>query len=45
MKGQVISKEFNRMVWVRDNQGAEYACSIDQDRKVNRFSLEIDNRL
>lgn len=35
MRGQIISQEFNKMVWVRDNQGAEYACSIDHDRKVN----------
>jgi len=34
MKGQVISEEFNRMVWVQDNQGAEYACYIDKDKDV-----------
>lgn len=34
MRGQIISQEFNKMVWVRDNQGAEYSCTVDQDRKV-----------
>lgn len=35
MKGQIISQEFNKIAWVRDNKGAEYACYVDQDRKVN----------
>lgn len=34
MKGQIISQEFNKMVWVKDNKGAEYACYIDQNRDV-----------
>lgn len=34
MKGQIISQEFNKMVWVQDNTGAEYACYTDQDRDV-----------
>ncbi len=34
MKGQIISQEFNKMVWVQDNKGAEYACYIEQDRNV-----------
>ena len=34
MKGQIISQEFNKMVWVQDNKGAEYSCYIDQDRGV-----------
>lgn len=36
MKGQIISQEFNKTVWVQDNKGTEYACHIDQDRKVKR---------
>lgn len=36
MKGQVISKEFNRIAWVKDNTGAEYSCYIDQNRDVKR---------
>jgi hypothetical protein len=36
MKGQIISQEFNKMVWVQDSKGAEYACYIDQDRDVKK---------
>ncbi len=36
MKGQIISQEFNKMVWVQDNKGAEYSCYIDQDRDVKK---------
>ena len=34
MKGQIISQEFNRMVWVQDDAGAQYSCYIDQDRDI-----------
>ncbi len=34
MKGQIISQEFNKMVWVQDNKGTEYSCYTDQDRDV-----------
>ena len=34
MKGQIISQEFSKMVWVQDNKGAQYACYIDQNRDV-----------
>ena len=34
MKGQIIAQQFNKTVWVQDSEGAEYACYIDQDRKV-----------
>ena len=34
MKGKVIAQEFSKMVWVQDNNGAEYACSIDQSKNV-----------
>ena len=34
MQGQIISQEFNRMVWVRDKNRAQYSCYIDHDRKV-----------
>lgn len=26
MRGQIISEEYNRMVWVRDDNGGEYVC-------------------
>lgn len=35
MKGQIISKEFSKIVWVKDNKGSEYSCYIDRDRKVH----------
>ncbi len=34
MQGQIISQEFNRMVWVSDKRGSQYSCYIDQNRKV-----------
>jgi len=34
MKGQIISQEFNKKVWVQDNKGTEYVCNIDYDRDV-----------
>jgi len=34
MKGKIISQEFNRMVWVQDNKGSQYACYIERDRNV-----------
>lgn len=29
MRGEVISKEYKKMVWVHDNKGKEYACYVD----------------
>jgi hypothetical protein len=43
MKGQIISQEYNKMVWVKDNKGAEYACSIDHDRDV-KFKEELSDK-
>ena len=34
MKGQIISQEFNKKVWVQDTKGAEYVCHIEQARDV-----------
>mgnify|MGYP001828369023 CR=1 FL=1 len=34
MKGKIFSQEFNRMAWVSDENGSEYACYVDQDRDV-----------
>ena len=34
MKGQVIAHEFNKMVWVRDSTGSEFACYLNHDRNV-----------
>ncbi len=29
MRGEVISEEYKKMVWVHDREGKEYACYID----------------
>jgi len=29
MRGDVISEEYKKMVWVHDRQGKEYACYVD----------------
>ncbi len=26
MRGEIISKEYDKMVWVKDQNGKEYAC-------------------
>jgi len=34
MKGQVIAQEFNKMAWVSDKKGSQYACYLDSDKNV-----------
>ena len=29
MRGEVISEEYKKMVWVHDSKGKEYACYAD----------------
>jgi len=29
MRGQIISKEYQRMVWVNDKDGKEYSCYLE----------------
>ncbi len=36
MKGEIIAKEFNKMVWVQDKNGAEYACYVDKPNGITR---------
>jgi hypothetical protein len=36
MKGEVISKEFQKMVWIKDKEGKEYACYIDDLKNIKR---------
>ena len=38
MRGQVISKEYNRMVWVRDDEGGEYVCYAKDLKNQDRVS-------
>ncbi|MGB3212911.1 MAG: hypothetical protein WBB19_19575 [Desulforhopalus sp.] len=34
MRGDLISKEYQGMVWVHDKDGKEYACYIDDLKNV-----------
>ncbi len=34
MRGEIISREYQKMVWVNDNQGKQYACYAE-DLKGN----------
>ena len=36
MKGEIISQEFQHMVWVHDKNGKEYACRIEDARNVRK---------
>ena len=36
MKGEIISEEFNKMVWVSDKNGREYACRIGELKNIKR---------
>lgn len=36
MKGEIIAKEFNKMVWVNDKDGAQYACRTDNPNAITR---------
>jgi hypothetical protein len=36
MKGEVISKEFQKMVWIKDKDGKEYACYIDDLKNIKK---------
>lgn len=36
MKGEIISKEFQKMVWVQDKDGKEYACYIDNLKQIKK---------
>ena len=36
MKGKIIAKEFNKMVWVKDENGAEYVCRVENPIGINQ---------
>jgi len=36
MKGEIIAEEFNKMVWVSDKNGKEYACYIEDLKNIKR---------
>ncbi len=36
MRGEKISEEYQRMVWIRDKDGKEYACYIEDLKNVKK---------
>ena len=40
MKDGVIKKEFEKMVWVRDKEGKEYACYVTDIKKKEDLTEE-----
>ncbi len=36
MKGEIIADEFNKMVWVSDKNGREYACYINDLKSIKK---------
>jgi len=40
MRGQIISEEYNKMVWVRDDNGGEYVCYSKDLEDPHRVSEE-----
>jgi hypothetical protein len=35
MRGEIISREYNKMVFVHDDNGKEFACYADDVREFN----------
>jgi hypothetical protein len=40
MRGENISKEYQRMVWVKDENGKEFVCYADDLKKLDELSEE-----
>jgi hypothetical protein len=36
MRGEIISHEYQRMVWVHDKEGKEYACYINDAKDIKK---------
>jgi hypothetical protein len=36
MRGENISKEYQKMVWIQDKDGKEYACYIDDLKRIKK---------
>lgn len=36
MRGEKISEEYQKMVWVRDKDGKEYACYIEDLKSIKK---------
>lgn len=37
MQGNIIADEFNKMVWIRDQEGKEYACKLGELKNIKKF--------
>lgn len=44
MRGQLISQEYNKMEWIRDENGKEYACYLDDVKDKNHLTEEEKKR-
>ncbi len=40
MRGEIISREYQRIEWVRGEDGKEYACYSDDGNKEGKNSAE-----
>ncbi len=40
MRGRLISEEYNKMVWVRDDNGGEYVCYENDLKTPDRITEE-----
>lgn len=38
MRGDIISEEYNKMVWVRDDKGGEFVCYANDLKDSNHVS-------
>ena len=38
MRGEIISKEYQSMVWVRDDKGSEYICYVKDLKSADHVS-------
>jgi len=36
MRGELISEEYKKMVWIKDNDGKEYACYAEDLKSLKR---------
>jgi hypothetical protein len=36
MQGDLIAEEFKKMVWIRDKEGKEYACTVENLKDIKR---------
>ncbi len=40
MRGKIISEEYQKMVWVRDDEGGEYVCYAEDLESADRVSKD-----